>query len=220
MHLDRAALWFCLGGPFHAGCEMTWPMRTSTVYSSPFRIRPRAPGQPKPDYGDVLAPEVAVSPYGPLFAHGPGDLTRWLVVPWQADAASCRSGYEPNYNPYLPTFWPARVPNHVLSDADYRVLIDKKHDRETRLQAFDTRSNWSRFLAGVGLDQTNQMIWDFGKMGVLEQREVPGDDPDLPHTVYVESEVTFKHSPHRQHNLTNGPKEKLLRHSRRAKPRL
>ena len=220
MHLDRAALWFCLGGPFHPGCEMTWPMRTSTVYSSPFRIRPRAPGQPEPDYGDVLTPEVAVSPYGPLFAHGPGDLTRWLAVPWQADAASCRSGYEPNYDPYLPTFWPARVPNHVLSDADYRVLIDKNHDRETRLQAFDTRSNWPRFLAGVGLDQTNQMIWDFGKMGVLEKREVPGDDPDLPHTVYVESEVTFKHSPHRQHNLTNGPKEKLLRHSRRAKPRL
>src|SRR5262249_7782838 len=78
MHLDRAALWFCLGGPFHPGCEMTWPMRTWTLYSAPFRIRPRAPGQPEPDYGDVLTPDDATSPYGPLFAHGPGDVTRWL----------------------------------------------------------------------------------------------------------------------------------------------
>lgn len=219
MHLDRAALWFCLGGPFHPGCEMTWPMRTTTVYSAPFRIRSRAPHQPESDYGDVLTPEVAVSPYGPLFAHGPGDLTRWLAVPWQADAASCRAGYEATYDPYLPTFWPARVPNHVLSDADYRVLIDKNHDRETRLQAFDTRSNWPRFLAGVGLDQTNQMILHFGKMGVLERRQGPTDDAAFPQTVYVESEVGFDHAPHRQQNLTNGPKEKLLRHKRHLKPK-
>ena len=33
--LNKAALWFCLGGPFHPGCEMTWPMRHTTMYSSP-----------------------------------------------------------------------------------------------------------------------------------------------------------------------------------------
>lgn len=32
--LDRAALDFCLGGPFHPGCEMTWPMRHLTLYSA------------------------------------------------------------------------------------------------------------------------------------------------------------------------------------------
>ncbi|HEU5321712.1 MAG TPA: LodA/GoxA family CTQ-dependent oxidase, partial [Methylomirabilota bacterium] len=41
--LDRAALHFCLADAFHPGCEMTWPLRHATLYSAPFRIRPRAP---------------------------------------------------------------------------------------------------------------------------------------------------------------------------------
>ena len=39
---------------------------------------------------------------GPLAGSGPGDLTRWQGTPWQSDAASCRSGYEPNISPVLP----------------------------------------------------------------------------------------------------------------------
>jgi len=219
-HLDRAALWSCLGGPFHPGCEMTWPMRTITVYCSPFRIRPRAPEQPEPDYGDVLTPDVAVSPYGPLFAHGPGDVTRWLAVPWQADSASCRAGYDSKYDPYLPTFWPARVPNHVLSEADYQIMMNAQdYTKVRRLEAFDTRASWPRWLEGQGYGQTNQMIRDFGKMGVLERRDGPKNDPDFPATVFVESEVGFKHTPHPQHNLTNGPREKLHRHRRHNTPR-
>jgi hypothetical protein len=34
--LDRAALHFCMGGPFHPGCEMTWPMRISSMYSTDY----------------------------------------------------------------------------------------------------------------------------------------------------------------------------------------
>lgn len=56
---------------------------------------------------------------GPLYFNGPGDLTRWMAVPWQTDTASCRSGYVPEYDPYLPTFWPHRVPNHVLTEILY-----------------------------------------------------------------------------------------------------
>jgi len=121
--LDRAALEFCLGGPFHPGCELTWPMRHYTMYCAPFRIRPRAPNQPERDYGDVLTPEVALGENGPLFSNGPGDLTRWMSVPWQADSAGCRSGYTAEYDPYLPTFWPARVPNHVFAYEQFRKII-------------------------------------------------------------------------------------------------
>ena len=39
--LDRAALDEALGGPFHPGCEMTWPMRISLMYEAPFRLRRR-----------------------------------------------------------------------------------------------------------------------------------------------------------------------------------
>jgi len=44
--LDKAALHFCMGGPFHPGCEMTWPMRHPSLYCARFRIRPRAPNNP------------------------------------------------------------------------------------------------------------------------------------------------------------------------------
>jgi hypothetical protein len=217
-HLDRAALWFCLGGPFHPGCEMTWPMRTATLYTGPFRIRPRAPGQPEPDYGDVLKPEVAVSTYGPLFAHGPGDVTRWLALPWQTDSASCGAGYNPTYDPYLPTFWPARVPNHVLSEHHYKQLMDKSLPIEARRDAFATRSAWLRWLKGGGVDQCLQMIAGFGKMGVVDRRPGPGDDADFPDVLHVETEVGFTHNPPFQHNLTRSLKEKVERHARPAKP--
>ena len=216
MHLDRAAMWFCLGGPFHPGCEMTWPMRKETLYAAPFRVRPRAQGQPESVYGDTLTPAVAVSSSGPLFAQGPGDLTRWLAVPWQADSASCRSGYDPSYDPYLPTFWPARVPNHVLSEEHYQILSDKSQPIEVREDAFDTRSVWPRWLKGGYLEQVSTMITDFGKMGVLERRDGPGDHDAFPATMYVESQVGFSHQPHFQHNLTTVPPEKLLRHARLA----
>ncbi|MDQ2687494.1 MAG: LodA/GoxA family CTQ-dependent oxidase, partial [Armatimonadota bacterium] len=57
--LDKAALVFCMGGPFHPGCEMTWPMRHAILYSGPFRIRRWPQGQPEPDYGATLTPSVA-----------------------------------------------------------------------------------------------------------------------------------------------------------------
>ena len=54
--LDRAALHFCMGGPFHPGCEMTWPMRRSSMYRSPFRLWQRADalGLFSTDYGEYL----------------------------------------------------------------------------------------------------------------------------------------------------------------------
>src|SRR5262249_3411835 len=44
--LDRAALHFCMGGPFHPGCEMTWPMRHSSMYRAPYRLRQRPASSP------------------------------------------------------------------------------------------------------------------------------------------------------------------------------
>ena len=91
--LDRAALTFCLADAFHPGCELTWPMRHATMYRAPFRIKPRPSSQPDPSYGPKLTPQAALAANGPLYLQVPGDLTRWMAVPWQADTASCRSAY-------------------------------------------------------------------------------------------------------------------------------
>ncbi|MDQ3929056.1 MAG: LodA/GoxA family CTQ-dependent oxidase [Chloroflexota bacterium] len=193
--LDQAALHFCLADAFHPGCEMTWPVRHATMYSAPFRIKPRPAGQPEPDYGPVLLPEVAVGPTGPLYEQGPGDISRWMAIPWQADTASCRSAYvDPSYgpyDPYVPTFWPARVPNHVLTEENYNIVMDKKKSRDERIAAFRERASWFRGLQGGSLDQKNQMVHDFYKMGVVEVREGIPNDPDFPPYIFVESKPEF-----------------------------
>jgi hypothetical protein len=185
--LDRAALHFCLADAFHPGCEMTWPMRHATMYERPFRIRHRLHGQTEPDYGSKLSQRIALQPGGPLYAQGPGDLTRWMALPWQGDTAFCRSGYEPEYDPYLPTFWPARVPNWVLTDEDYQLVMDTNLAREKRIAAFNNRANWIRSLTGSIQEIMMQMITQFGAMGVVEARPGLKDDPDFPEVIFVES---------------------------------
>ncbi len=184
--LDRAALEFCLADAFHPGCEMTWPMRHAGMYMSPYRIRPANPGMPQPDYGNALAPDNVLAPDGPLQAQWPGGLTRWMAVPWQTDTASCLSGYVPEYDPYLPTFWPARVPNHVLDEPEYRIVVDESQPRETRLAAFGIRRSWPGVLPGNDHNaQVDAMVTLFPFMGIAEERPGVAGDPDFPPVMQV-----------------------------------
>ncbi len=185
--INKASLWFCLGGPFHPGCKMTWPMRHTTMYSRPFRIRHRSPNNPELDYGDRLTYDIVMSSDGPLYYQGPGDITRWMAVPWQTDTASCRAGYDRKYDPWLPTFWPARVPNHVLTEKEYEIVMDQTRPREERLAAFNKRASWYRILGEGYLTQVAKMIELYGDLGVVEYRPGIEHDPDFPQQMYVES---------------------------------
>jgi len=208
--LDKANLHFCLGGAFHPGCEMTWPMRNASMYTTAFRIRPRTENNPPPDYGDSLTHDIVVSNGGPLYYNAPGDISRWMAVPWQSDTASCRSGYEPQYDPYLPTFWPARVPNHVLSDADYKIVMNTKLPREKRLEAFNNRAAWLRGLKGQYLEQVANMIDQFGDLGIVESRKGFKNDPDFPAIIYVETGIGY--------DDTDIPKTRNLTFRREERP--
>ena len=186
--LDRAALEYCLADAFHPGCEVTWPVRHLTMFHAPFRIRHRPAGEPEPDYGKTLTPAVAWAANGPLYQQGPGDLTRWMGLPWQADTGFCRSGYDTDYDPYVPTFWPARVPNQVLTEPNYRVVIDTAAPRDERLAAFASRMVWTAPLTGASrAGQMEQMVRIFGDMGLVEVREGVQGDPDFPPTMMVAS---------------------------------
>jgi len=189
--LDKAALHFCLADAFHPGCEVTWPVRQITMYSAPFRVKPRPAGEPEPDYGPTLTPEIALSPNGPAHAQAPGDLTRWMGLPWQADTGFCRSGYSKGtyfYDPFVPTFWPARVPNQVLTREAYDIVRDTGKPREERLAAYSNRAIWTRWLNAKGTGaQMQQMVDIFGSMGVVELREGVMKDPDFPPVMGVEA---------------------------------
>jgi hypothetical protein len=187
--LDRAAMHFCLADAFHPGCELTWPVRHASIFRAPYRIRERQPGKAERSYGATLTQTEVLRMNGPLYDQGPGDLTRWMALPWQGDTAYCRSGYDMEYDPYLPTYWPARVPNQVLTRADYRTLCDKQRPMDERIAAFHNRPSWLRQLPSQNPapEQMMYMIEHFGEMGVLEARPRPDDTEWLPEWLYVEN---------------------------------
>jgi hypothetical protein len=186
--LDQAALHYCLADTFHPGCEMTWPMRHASMYSQPFRIRHRAAGESEPDYGSTLTPIKVELVDGPLYAQLPGSITRWMAIPWQGDTAFCRSGYDPDFDPYVPTFWAARVPNQVLTEEDYRKVVNPNLPREERVAAFAQRRNWLRAIQDADVAQVMmRMIAQFGQLGIVEVRPGIKNDPDFPEHIYVET---------------------------------
>ncbi len=197
--LTKAAMEFCLADAFHPGCEMTWPMRNAPLYMAPFRVKHPPKGWTEPSYGAQLNSDVTSLPKGPLNGGQiPGSITRWMAVPWQTDTASCRSGYSTIYDPYVPTFWPARVPNQVISEEEYNTVMDTSKELSQRLQAFANRANW---LQPLGLDkgythQINHMIHHFGEMGIVESRPGLPDDPHFPAMMEVEDSEAKKDKKH------------------------
>jgi hypothetical protein len=175
--LTKAALDFCLADAFHPGCEMTWPVRQITMYRAPFRFAHAPAGWVEPDYGMTLTMATASAPDGCLGPQVPGGISRWMAVPWQCDTASCRSGYDKAYDPYVPTFWPARVPNQVLTRGDYDIVMDEKRPLAEREAAFARRADWDAplDLHASYVTQINNMIAHFDQMGVVESRPGPKD---------------------------------------------
>jgi hypothetical protein len=189
--LTKAALDFCLADAFHPGCEMTWPVRAATMYMMPFRFLHAPAGWIAPSLGEVLTSDNLTIPNGPLYGQLPGSISRWMAVPWQCDTASCRSGYVPTYDPYVPAFWPARVPNEVLTKENYAIVVDTKRPLAERKAAFANRAAWIAPLGDTSYtDQINNMIAHFDHLGVVVTMPGPTDNAFPP-----QLEVEDQHKP-------------------------
>lgn len=191
--LNRASLDNCLGGPFHPGCELTWPVRNELLYDAPFRIARR--NGPEPDFGPVLTQPIALSDTGPLNGSRPGDLTRWMAVPWQSDTSSCLYAYGEPEDVYLPTFWPARVPNNVLTSQDFAIIQNRRLPLPMRVAAFHRRADWFRLKPANGAQQmlmVNHFIKNWSRIGIVSLRPGPGDDSNFPNQFWVEGEASFQ----------------------------
>lgn len=97
--LTRAVLENCVGGAFSPGIEMSWISRNPDIYSAPFRIRARDVGNGPLSLG-----------FNPQAGMEPGDVTRYMAVPWQADFNECSS--QPIVGRVL-WWWPAQRPEFV-----------------------------------------------------------------------------------------------------------
>ncbi len=190
--LDRAALYECMGGPFHPGIELTWPMRLASMWNTdtPYRLRTLPEGTVvRQDYGPELTREQALAHDGPWGPTGAGSLTRWMGVPWQTDEASCNSGlvYTPSLYLSSPSFWGARVPNQVLPVEAYNIAITPGIPPLQAQRHFSNRRFWLRDLQGTGYAaRINNMVHKWWMTGLVEAH-TPPEGSGLPDPCFVET---------------------------------
>ncbi len=196
--LDRAALEEMTGGPFHPGSAFTWPLRIPRLYEAPFRIKHRT--GPEPEWGTALNSTLALSEGGPLDGSVPGSLTRWLAVPWQTDTVSCLSAYLEYAGDYVPTFWPARVPNDVLSQESYDIMVSPDATPAQRDDAFHFR-NRKKWLRDIEYedeaatpptrvkdpDPLQTFLDQWANLGIVTQRPGPSNESAYPDQLWVET---------------------------------
>jgi hypothetical protein len=188
LHLERASLYDCLGGPFHPGIELTWVMRLAGVWKRPYRLNVLPTDQPaRQDYGPVLTPAICVGAGGPYDGVAAGALTRFLGVPWQTDGASCNSAgeYSPSSFLSMPTFWGARVPDQVLAEANYERAAALAAGSAQAQKHFMLRVDWLRDVRGLDYyGRIANMVGEWWELGMI----LPIADPPahLPSAIRVE----------------------------------
>lgn len=153
--LDRAALEPCAGGSFYPGIEITY----------------------------ICMQEDGTTEEGTLWSElgrfdtkklSPGDITKHMALPWQADFSECRYRW-----------WPAQRPDDIVSEAQYNAVLasyDPKLDGPLAT-ALANRDLWTRDLPQDVPHIDNQMVLAWRDLGFI----VPKTGPDGS-IVYVETE--------------------------------
>ncbi|MFK0732701.1 MAG: LodA/GoxA family CTQ-dependent oxidase [Gloeotrichia echinulata HAB0833] len=119
--LTRAALENCVGGAFSPGIEMTWISRNPEIYSEPFRIKHK---KMKPM--DRLSLDMNLKE-----GLEPGDITKFMALPWQADFNECSS--QPVDGRFV-WWWPAQRPEFVYLPPNLQVAFKAAPSEELKNQ--------------------------------------------------------------------------------------
>ena len=155
--LDRAALEVCAGGAFYPGIEGGWLLRNPQAYAEPFRLTHQR--------------------------LKPGDVTRRMACPWQADFFECKLEW-----------WPAQRPDEVLTLDAYRRLrnieeeiagVEPNGSDANRLEAeraklLRERTSWARGLPEEAPDGDVAMIEHWAQHGFVVSADQDGEAFVLP----------------------------------------
>ncbi|MEM6583171.1 MAG: CTQ-dependent lysine 6-oxidase LodA [Pseudomonadota bacterium] len=192
--IDRASVGNCVGSPMSPGIEVTWSMSNPALYldDDPYRLIVQSP--------DEIA-RAGLDPARDETRGGgcqPGDLTKRLSPPWQADFFLCGSqdvsfldplinksteGSELEHIPPPPTFaavwWPAQSPLHIYSGAE-------KAEAQT-LDGGISLGARARFQRGVNTFLQAILAWRY--LGFIVNQNTGPDADDLP--FFTEQERNF-----------------------------
>jgi hypothetical protein len=166
--ITRCVLENCVGGAFSPGIEMTWISRNPAIYSptDPFRINNAPPNTQPLGLGfDPAAME-------------PGDVTRYMAVPWQADFNECSS--QP-IGERVVWWWPSQRPEFVYLDDDVTPLP------EAGIAPPKPTSGTQTAWIGTDFDQTRgdfimfaddvDMVKYWAGLGFVIDSSAPGEPP-------------------------------------------
>ncbi|HJZ74250.1 MAG TPA: LodA/GoxA family CTQ-dependent oxidase [Vicinamibacterales bacterium] len=144
--LDRAALEPCVGAPFYPGIEITYISQDPTLWAGVGRL----------DWRRLE----------------PGDITRYMALPWQADFSECNHRW-----------WPTARPDEVVSQQEYEQVV-KFYDQTLDgplAAALAARVEWARGIPQNSPDLDNGMVAHWSEFGFVVPREGPDEQ-----IVYVE----------------------------------
>lgn len=219
--MTRAILETLYGGGFHPGVELTWPMRHDLIYAEnlevyedvaenfslfglrEIRINAATPAEQRKiyynDFGFQMGSVDIRESMDPnhkkhwLWKITPGDLTKWMGIPWQSDAGSCQAVYVDKQYP-IPAWWAANLPVHVLPQENYRKLLDPGILDDTKKNLFANREDWlhtanTGFIGyhaeGGYLNGLINMVYEWNKIGMVTGRELNLRIDGIPKRVYV-----------------------------------
>jgi hypothetical protein len=169
-YLDKATLVNCLGGRFSPGIDVTFVVREPAIYVQPWQTAGTGPFRIKwkaLDYAQTLRRDQPLLGVGYVPRHReedglePGDLGKFMAIPWHADYNSCAT-HPPYPNPpgnrKVFWSWPAQRPVAVSLAADVRWIPNQPAGEEkTHLVPMLGKQRWS--VRGYGTDSPDAEKW-------------------------------------------------------------
>ncbi|MDH0868358.1 LodA/GoxA family CTQ-dependent oxidase [Mitsuaria sp. GD03876] len=169
--LTRAVLDNCVGGAFSPGIEMSWNSRLDAIYQDDDPLRVNA----------AMVPQGPLSPGFDPKRMEPGDMSRYMAVPWQADFNECAS--QPLDGRVL-WWWPAQRPEFVYLDPTPRLrnasFAPPQPDQHTPGQVPWIGTDFDQLAPDyITFPDNVQMVRYWSQLGFVMAKEVPVP-PDRP----------------------------------------
>ncbi|USE71159.1 hypothetical protein CTT31_18845 [Pseudoalteromonas maricaloris] len=185
-YADQGSVGNCVGLPMCPGIEVTWSLQNPAVYAAPYIIKDQSMGNGFPSGLDAERDECEGG------GCQPGDLTKRMACPWQADFFNCTiqnvNFTEPTVNkvnvgteddpqmvPAAPTYysywWPPQSP--------WDVLTNQFDDQSLTHLPAGQQVNYAR-----GINSFVQMVEHWSALGFIRNQN--SDEPNFPYFTEIE----------------------------------